>query len=249
MLQYSSKIRQCRLPVTGTLLFLSTSAKGLLRMSMCTSSKTSGSVRINQCIPSLSRRQADKAILDGRITVNGQPAKPGMLISVNDKLSIDGIPQTLHFDRKNIVIDSIERAMKTHIYIKMWKPLGVVCTADRKEPDNIFDFGRFDKSIDQRLITVGRLDKDSTGVILLTTDGVFSNNILGKRSDSIKRYEVVVNRNLTDSELTQLSEGVVITSETTSGKLIRGKTLPCEITADINPKWLVKVKQLLTMYY
>ena len=113
-------------------------------------------VRINRYIASCgicSRRAADKLIEEGRIKVNGITADMGSKVNPGDEVRFDG----------NLITPA-----KTDVYIMLNKPRGITCTASADDPDNIIGFVNYP----ERLFTIGRLDKESTGLILLTNDGI-----------------------------------------------------------------------------
>lgn len=115
------------------------------------------------------------------------------------------------------------------VYLKYWKPAGVTCTSDTRDPTNIITAGRFDL-FPQRLFTVGRLDKASTGLILLTSDGRVNNAILNPYTKREKVYEVLLDKLASDEVIATLRSGVVISTTVQRDKLtkdIRVKTLPC----------------------
>jgi 23S rRNA pseudouridine2604 synthase len=140
-----------------------------------------------------SRRQADELIRSGRVRINGRPAALGDRVSTGDRV---------HLDRDRI---SLKDAPEP-IYIALHKPRGIVCTTDRREPDNIVDYLGFQ----ERVFPIGRLDKDSTGLILLTNDGSIVNRILRAQYGHEKEYVVAVNRPLTESFLQAMRSGVPI---------------------------------------
>ena len=123
--------------------------------------------RINKFLSkfgSFSRREADNLINQGRVTVNNRIAELGYSVSANDIVKVDG--------------EKVKFKIKKNIYIAFNKPKGIVCTTDtEKEKDNIIDFINFKK----RIFPIGRLDKLSEGLILLTNDGEIVNKILRSR--------------------------------------------------------------------
>ena len=150
-----------------------------------------------------SRRDADAMIEAGRVTINGHATKKGNRVFEGDVVLVDGKP----------LIEQPER-----IYIAFNKPLGVVCTTDLKEPDNIIDF------IDhpERLFPVGRLDKFSQGLIFLTNDGDIVNKILRAGNNHEKEYVVSTREPITDSFLKQMSSGIpILDTVTKKCKVIR----------------------------
>ena len=157
--------------------------------------------RINKFLSEVgycSRRQADGLIEQGRIYVNKKPAKMGMKVSEDDIIEVDG--------------EKINQSKKKKIFIALNKPKGVVCTTNAGvEENNIVDFLNFP----ERVFPIGRLDKSTTGLILLTNDGETANKILKTANDNEKEYLVKVNRPIPVSVLREMSEGVPILNKKT----------------------------------
>jgi 23S rRNA pseudouridine2604 synthase len=156
-------------------------------------------VRLNKYISETgvcSRREADKWIEAGRVTLNGAPATLGHKVAEGDEVRIDG----------NLV-----GAKKKAIYIALNKPVGITCTTEAHIEDNIVQF----VGHSERIFPVGRLDKDSEGLILLTNDGDIVNEILRSENEHEKEYVVSVNRPITDLSLRMLASGVKIMGMTT----------------------------------
>jgi 23S rRNA pseudouridine2604 synthase len=156
-------------------------------------------VRLNKYISETgvcSRREADKWIEAGRVTLNGAPAALGHKVAEGDEVRIDG----------NLV-----GAKKKAIYIALNKPVGITCTTEAHVADNIVRF----VGHSERIFPVGRLDKDSEGLILLTNDGDIVNEILRSENEHEKEYVVSVNRPITDLSLKMLASGVKIMGVTT----------------------------------
>jgi 23S rRNA pseudouridine2604 synthase len=143
-----------------------------------------------------SRREADKWIEAGRVTLNGQPATLGTQVAVGDEVRIDG--------------DSIG-VKKKQVYIALNKPAGIICTTEAHIEDNIIDHVGFP----ERIFPVGRLDRDSEGLILLTNNGDIVNEILRSENNHEKEYLVSVDRPITDLSLRMLAGGVKIMGELT----------------------------------
>ena len=140
-----------------------------------------------------SRRAADKLIEEGRVTVNGKHPEMGTKVSSTDEVSVDG------------KVVSIKK--KTRVYIAFNKPVGVVCTTDtRVEKNNIIDFINYPS----RIFPIGRLDKDSEGLILLTDDGDIVNKILRSSNNHEKEYIVRVDKPISQTFVKRMSEGVPI---------------------------------------
>ena len=150
--------------------------------------------RINKFLSEIgycSRRQADALIEQGRVYVNRKSAKMGMRVSEEDLIEVDG--------------ERINQLKKKKIFIALNKPRGVVCTTNSGvEENNIIDFVNFS----ERVFPIGRLDKSTTGLILLTNDGETANKILKTANNNEKEYLVKVNRPIPESILKKMSEGV-----------------------------------------
>ncbi|MEX1192020.1 MAG: 23S rRNA pseudouridine(2604) synthase RluF [Brumimicrobium sp.] len=145
-----------------------------------------------------SRRAADKLIEQGRVTINGKVPEMGTKITENDEVAVDG--------------KLISEKKEDFVYIALNKPVGIVCTTDtRVEKDNIIDFINYPK----RIFPIGRLDKPSEGLILLTDDGEIVNKILRARNNHEKEYVVTVNKAITQEFIDKLGEGVPILNTVT----------------------------------
>ena len=153
-------------------------------------------VRINKFLSQAgfcSRREADKYIVDGRVTINGDVAEMGTKITEEDKISVDGEK----ISRKNI----------KKLYIIFNKPKGIVCTTDAGvEKDNIIDYINHP----QRIFPIGRLDKTSEGLIFLTNDGDIVNKILRAKNKHEKEYHVTVDKPINNDFIKKMSNGVSI---------------------------------------
>tara|TARA_X000001036_G_scaffold273346_1_gene253938 strand:+ start:230 stop:961 length:732 start_codon:yes stop_codon:yes gene_type:complete len=167
---------------------------------------TEDKVRINKFLSQAgfcSRREADKFILDERVTINGIIAKMGEKIDPNDDISVDG--------------ERISKKPNKKIYIILNKPKGIVCTTDSGvEKNNIIDYVNHPK----RIFPIGRLDKTSEGLIFLTNDGDIVNKILRAKNKHEKEYHVTVDKPITHEFIQQMSKGVPI---------LNTVTRPCEI--------------------
>lgn len=152
--------------------------------------------RINKYLSEVgfcSRREADRMLEQGRITVNGGAPELGNKVSDEDEIMVDGI--------------SIRKTEEEHVYIALNKPVGIVCTTDTKrEKNNIVEFVNHPK----RIFPVGRLDKPSEGLILLTSDGDIVNKILRARNNHEKEYIVRVDKPITPQFLHKMRNGVPI---------------------------------------
>lgn len=154
------------------------------------------STRINKYLSEIgycSRRAADKLILENRVTINGEVPLIGTKIGSEDKVMVDGKPVSGSEDKP--------------VYIAFNKPVGIVCTTDTKvEKDNIIDYIKYPK----RIFPIGRLDKPSEGLILLTSDGDIVNKILRARNNHEKEYLVSVNKPITADFLKKMRNGIPI---------------------------------------
>lgn len=162
-----------------------------------------------------SRREADRLIEEGRVTLNGTVAQKGNRASPNDVVLIDGKPL-------------IEKP-KT-VYIAFHKPRGVTCTTDLKDKTNIIDFIGFG----QRIFPIGRLDKDSDGLIFLTNDGDIVNKILRAGNNHEKEYLVTVNKPITKEFIQGMARGVAILDTV---------TLPCQVRQEDFFEFRIILKQ------
>lgn len=149
-------------------------------------------MRLNKYIAYLniaSRREADKLIKDGKVKVNGEIIiNPAIQVGENDKIICD-----------------IEDYKNEKIYIKLNKPVGYVVSNNKKEGKPIYKL--LDEEL-KNLYPVGRLDKDSKGLILFTNDGIFSRKIIGEESECEKEYYVKLEGNISDGALKKLEFGI-----------------------------------------
>jgi 23S rRNA pseudouridine2604 synthase len=156
-------------------------------------------VRLNKYISETgvcSRREADKWIEAGRVTCNGQPAALGTQVAEGDEIRVDG---------------ELIGQKKKQVYLALNKPVGIICTTESHVEDNIIDHVGFP----ERIFPVGRLDRDSEGLILLTNNGDIVNEILRSENNHEKEYVVTVDRPITDLSLKMLATGVKIMGEVT----------------------------------
>lgn len=149
-----------------------------------------------------SRREADELIVAGRVTINGEPAGVGAKVVDGDEVRVDG--ETLPERR-------VAPNARKHVYIALNKPVGITCTTEAGVKGNIVDF--VDHA--QRVFPIGRLDKDSEGLILLTSNGDIVNEILRSENNHEKEYLVGVNKAVTDDFLRQMARGVRVHGQMT----------------------------------
>lgn len=138
-----------------------------------------------------SRREADRLIEQGRVSVDGRVATLGDRVSDDMEVCVNG--QRLSGTNKKI-------------YLAFYKPKGIVCTAEKREKNNVIDYIHYP----ERITYSGRLDKESEGLLILTNDGELIDAMMRARNHHEKEYEVVVNKEVTDSFLYQLSKGVYL---------------------------------------
>ena len=161
-------------------------------------------IRLNKYIASsglCSRREADVLIEKGKVTINGVVAVQGTKVNDEDIVEVAG--------RKIRPDDDM-------VYIAFNKPLGITCTTDKRDTSNIIDYIGFD----ERIFPVGRLDKNSSGLILLTNDGSIVNKLLRAENGHEKEYLVTVNRPYDKEFIKSMESGVPVL-----GQL----TLPCKL--------------------
>lgn len=153
-------------------------------------------IRINKYFSEVgycSRREADKFVSEGRVTINGLKAEMGSQVAASDEVRLDG--------------KIIQAKNDDFVYIAFNKPKGIVCTTDtRREKKNIVDFINYPK----RIFPIGRLDKDSQGLIFMTNDGDIVNQILRSKNNNEKEYLVVVKNPLTPEFIRKMGNGVPI---------------------------------------
>lgn len=162
------------------------------------------SISLNKYISSTgicSRRVADTWIEAGRVTINDNIARKGNRVFDGDRVHIDGKPL---------------KSKPRPVYIKYNKPPGVTCTTDRSDKSNIIDRINYK----ERIFPIGRLDKNSTGLILLTNDGDIVNKVLRKENKHEKEYIVKVDRSITKQFIQRMSKPI---------PMLGKKTLPCKV--------------------
>jgi 23S rRNA pseudouridine2604 synthase len=148
-----------------------------------------------------SRREADARIEAGRVTINGAVATLGMQVGEGDVVCVDGQPVA---------------GAQQHVYLALNKPVGVICTTERDVPGNLVDFIKYQ----ERIFPIGRLDKDSEGLLLLTNNGDIVNEILRSENEHEKEYLVTVDRPVTELFLSGMASGV---------RILGTVTKPCKV--------------------
>ncbi|ERN51473.1 pseudouridine synthase [Alkalihalophilus marmarensis] len=149
-----------------------------------------------------SRRETERLLAAGRITVNGKTATKDTFVDTDDCILLDGSPVPMK---------------ERNIYLLLHKPTGIVCTAQRQVKNNLIDYMNYP----ERIFAVGRLDKDSEGLLLLTNDGDIVNKIMRVENGHEKEYIVTVDRPYPDSFLKGMASGVEILDQMTE---------PCTVT-------------------
>ncbi len=167
------------------------------------------SIRINKYLSEVgfcSRREADRLIQQSKVTINGKIAVLGDQVDDQDKIKVNGRPINPHRD---------------FVYLALNKPVGITSTTDQSIKGNIVDFMNYSK----RIFHVGRLDKDSEGLILMTNDGDIVNQILRAENAHEKEYIVDVDKEITPEFLSKMASGVPILNKITQPCIVK-KTAP-----------------------
>lgn len=167
-------------------------------------------MRINQYISAsgmCSRREADKLLNEKKVKINGKMAAVGTEVKPGDVVTVNGV--------------RVQQKQK-HVYLMLNKPAGITCTTERRIKGNIIDF----VGHKERIFPIGRLDKDSEGLILLTSDGDIVNRILRKENNHYKVYRVQVNKPINGAFIKAMTEGVTIFNPVQKKHV---KTLPCKV--------------------
>ncbi|RUL64451.1 pseudouridine synthase [Dyella dinghuensis] len=164
-------------------------------------------MRVNKYISEAglcSRREADEWLLAGRVTINGEVVTTGAKALDGDEVRVDG-----EIVKARILAST--PGAKRAVYIALNKPVGITCTTDQDVDGNIIDF----VDHQERIFPIGRLDKDSEGLILLTSNGDIVNEILRAENHHEKEYLVAVNKAVTDEFLKGMARGVRIHGQMT----------------------------------
>ena len=167
-------------------------------------SNKQATVNLNKYISSsgiCSRREAEKFIKEGRVTINGKPTQLGNRVGKKDLVKLDG---------------RVVKPKNNTLYIALNKPVGIVSTTDDREPKNIIKHINYP----ERLFPIGRLDKPSEGLIFLTNDGDIVNKILRAGNNHEKEYFVTVNKSITTDFIQKMSNGIPILGTVTKNCLV-----------------------------
>jgi len=194
-------------------------------------------MRINVYISSsgyCSRREADRLIQSGKVTINGNLASLGMEVNDDNIVEVNG----------KIITNKPKR-----VYLAFNKPKGIVSTTDQSKPNNIISYINYP----ERIFTIGRLDKDTSGLILLTNDGMIVNKILRSENNHEKEYIVEVDKPYDEEFIKKMQTGVEIynpvqnvrvTTKPSIIKKINSKTFSLIITQGLNLQIRRMCKQL-----
>jgi 23S rRNA pseudouridine2604 synthase len=181
-------------------------------------------MRLNNYISSTgicSRREADKLIQQNKVLINGKIAQVGQTVEPGDVVKVNG---------KKLV------QKKNDVYIALNKPVGITCTTERHIKGNIIDYINYP----ERIFPVGRLDKPSEGLIILTNDGTIVNQILRSENNHEKEYVVTVNKNITEEFIKNMSNGVRIFNPVTNKHVVTNK---CKVTKVNNRTFKIILSQ------
>lgn len=162
-------------------------------------------IRVNKYIAGLgvsSRREADRMVQEGKVLINGVVAVPGSRVKEGDKVMMDGV--------------LLKRKAQKHVYIALNKPRGIVSTTEPAERQSVVRYMNYP----ERIYPIGRLDKDSEGLLLLTNDGDIVNRLLRARYGHEKEYLVRVDKDITEDFVEEMETGV---------KILGQITLPCKV--------------------
>lgn len=154
-----------------------------------------------------SRREADRLIDAGRVTVDGELAPIGLRVVPGQEVAVDG---------------KVVRVRENKVYIALNKPVGITCTTDQEIEGNLTDFMNYP----EKIFPIGRLDKDSTGLLLMTSDGDIVNKILRVENGHDKEYQVMVDKKFNHSFLEKMAAGVEIYNPVADRREV---TKPCKI--------------------
>lgn len=176
-------------------------------------------IQINKYISSTgycSRREADNLINQARVVINDNIALPSSRVYPGDKIWVDD--------------ELLKKSKKPAVYLLFNKPVGITSTTELSDRTNIVSYINYSK----RIFPVGRLDKDSEGLIILTNDGDIVNKILRAGNNHEKEYIVTVNKNLASDFARQMSNGIPVDGQT---------TLPCKIKIEGSKRFKIILKQ------
>ena len=175
-------------------------------------------IRINKYISEsgkASRREADRLIEEGRVKINGITAQMGSKVADGDVVTLDG---------------EVISPKKRNVYLAFNKPRGIETTTDTTVPDNVISFINYP----ERIFPIGRLDKNSTGLLLLTDDGDIVNKILRAANHHEKEYLVSVNQMVTDEFIKGMANGVPILDTITRNAWLKNRARSDHFNPGVN---------------
>lgn len=185
---------------------------GLTKIDQHIQHEEKASLRLNKYISDsghCSRREADRLIEAGRVAVDGVTAPIGLKVTPEQEVAVDGKVVTVRTKK---------------VYIALNKPAGITCTTDQAIDGNLTDFMNYS----EKIFPIGRLDKDSTGLLLMTSDGDIVNKILRVENGHDKEYQVMVDKKFNQAFLDHMASGVEIYNPVADQRQV---TKPCEIEA------------------
>ena len=199
---------------------------------------TGAGFRLVRCMPHLKRREADAAVSAGRVLVNGELVRPSMRVKSGDVVTLDG--KTMRWEPYAASVEAElgegvgggASGSSTFVYLLYNKPRGVVCTVEPGQRTSLlYALERERKRLkNARFFPVGRLDKDSSGLVLLTNDGRVSDALLDPSRKAEKEYDVDVHKEVREADVDRLAAGVVITTTQQRGlEETTASTQPCEV--------------------
>lgn len=205
-------------------------------------------IRLNKVFKAThSRREADNLVQEGRVAVNGVVSMGCMVVPFVDQVTLDGevVQGWEGMNGLSQEFKETKELSKSHYeYVKYYKPRGIICTTDQRIKNNIiFALTKLSQFTPKhRVFPVGRLDKDSSGLIVITSDGRLPNASLRFKTKQPKVYQVTVDKALTEEIIDQLSTGVVITTVAQHNqKPLTAPTQPCRV------QWVAPTKVLMTL--
>lgn len=199
---------------------------------------TGAGFRLVRCMPHLKRREADAAVSAGRVLVNGELVRPSTRVKSGDVVTLDG--KTMRWEPYAASVEAElgegvgggANGSSTFVYLLYNKPRGVVCTVEPGQRTSLlYALERERKRLkNARFFPVGRLDKDSSGLVLLTNDGRVSDALLDPSRKAEKEYDVDVHKEVREADVDRLAAGVVITTTQQRGlEETTAPTQPCEV--------------------
>lgn len=205
-----------------------------------THASLSEGIRINKCFKSFaSRRESDAFIAAGRVLINSAAATAGSRVFPGDTVSLDG--RAVEWERLTVAA-----TRDAFVYLKHWKELGVTCTTDERIAGNVISAVRARVPARDRVFPVGRLDAQTSGLLLLTSDGRVPGAVLGAARACDKEYVVTADRRVADAHVVALRAGVRITTEAQRDGARRrctARTLACDVRRGRGRRLVVRLRE------